>query len=50
MRVNVLGVGFDNLTMDEAVARAVELLGAAGTHYAVTPNPEPGEVCRAPDG
>ena len=46
MRVNVLGVGFDNLTMDEAVARAVELLGEEGTHYVVTPNPEIVEVCR----
>lgn len=46
MRVNVLGVGFDNLTMDEAVTRAVELLGEEGTHYVVTPNPEIVEVCR----
>ena len=46
MRVNVLGVGFDNLTMDEAVARAVELLGEEGTHYVVTTNPEIVEVCR----
>ena len=46
MRVNVLCVGFDNLTMDEAVARAVELLGEEGTHYVVTPNPEIVEVCR----
>ena len=33
MRVNVLGVGFDNLTMDEAVARAVELLGLGIAAY-----------------
>ena len=27
MRINVLGVGFDNVTMKEAVARGTELLG-----------------------
>lgn len=46
MRVDVLGVGFDNLTMDEAVARGMELVRGAGTHYVVTPNPEIVEVCR----
>ena len=40
MRVRVLGVGFDNITMSEAVSRAVELAGSQGTHYVVTPNPE----------
>ena len=46
MRINVLGVGFDNLTMAEAVDRGMELLGAPGAHYVVTPNPEIVEVCR----
>ena len=46
MRINVLGVGFDNVTMDEAVARGMELLHSPGTHYVVTPNPEIVEVCR----
>lgn len=46
MRVDVLGVGFDNVTMDEAVARGMELVCGAGTHYVVTPNPEIVEVCR----
>lgn len=46
MRVDVLGVGFDNLTLDEAVARGSALLRAGGTHYVVTPNPEIVEVCR----
>lgn len=46
MRVDVLGVGFDNLTLDEAVERGRELLRAGGTHYVVTPNPEIVEVCR----
>nr|WP_326215578.1 WecB/TagA/CpsF family glycosyltransferase [uncultured Oscillibacter sp.] len=46
MRVDVLGVGFDNLTLDEAVARGMELVCREGTHYVVTPNPEIVEVCR----
>lgn len=46
MRIDVLGVGFDNLTMDEAVERGMELLESEGTHYVVTPNPEIVEVCR----
>ena len=47
MRINVLGVGFDNVTMAEAAARGRELLDMAGTHYVVTPNPEIVEACRA---
>lgn len=46
MRINVLGVGFDSLTMDEAVERGMELLRSPGTHTVVTPNPEIVEVCR----
>ena len=46
MRINVLGVGFDNVTMTEAVGRGMELLGQEGAHYVVTPNPEIVEVCR----
>lgn len=46
MRVDVLGVGFDNLTLAEAVERGCQLLRAGGTHYVVTPNPEIVEVCR----
>ena len=40
MRVDVLGVAFDNVTMDEAVDKALELLEQDGPHLAVTPNPE----------
>jgi len=47
MRINVLGVGFDNVTMAEAVARGRALLDAEGCHYVVTPNPEIVEACRA---
>ena len=46
MRINVLGVGFDNLTMAEAVDKGVELLHSEGMHYVVTPNPEIVEICR----
>lgn len=46
MRINVLGVGFDNMTMDQAVAEGVRLMGTPGAHYAVTPNPEIIEICR----
>lgn len=40
MRIDVCGVGIDNVTMDEAVARAMELLRGSETAYAVTPNAE----------
>lgn len=46
MRVEVLGVGFDNMTMDEALAEGVRLMNEDGAHYVVTPNPEIVEVCR----
>lgn len=46
MRVDVLGVGFDNLTLDEAAMRGMELLHSEGAHYVVTPNPEIVEICR----
>lgn len=40
MREDVLGVAFDNVTMDEAVDKALELLEQDGPHLVVTPNPE----------
>lgn len=46
MRVEVLGVGFDNITMEQAVAEGVRLMNTAGAHYVVTPNPEIVETCR----
>ena len=46
MRIDVLGVGFDNMTMEQAVAEGVRLLNTPGAHYVVTPNPEIVEVCR----
>lgn len=46
MRTDVLGVGFDNVTMDEALSRASELMDSPGADYIVTPNPEIVMVCR----
>ncbi len=40
MRTDILGVAFDNTTMDEAVGRAMSLLEQEGPHLVVTPNPE----------
>ena len=40
MRVDVLGVAFDSVTMDEAVECSLELLERDGPHFVVTPNPE----------
>ncbi|WP_297982761.1 WecB/TagA/CpsF family glycosyltransferase [uncultured Oscillibacter sp.] len=46
VRIDVLGVGFDNLTLAEAAERGMELLHTEGARYVVTPNPEIVEVCR----
>lgn len=40
MRVDILGVGFDNVTMEEALDRGMELLERDGPHLVVTPNAE----------
>lgn len=40
MRIDVLGVGFDNITMVEAVEKAYELQSEHKGYYVVTPNPE----------
>lgn len=40
MRVDVMGVGFDSVTMDEAIGRAAQLLEEPGAAYVVTPNAE----------
>lgn len=39
-RTDVLGVGFDDLTMEEAVEAALGFMNTRGAHYACTPNPE----------
>ena len=46
-KIDVLGVKFDNVTMDEAVEAAFELQGARRAAYVVTPNPEIVMLCRA---
>ena len=46
MRIDVLGVGFDNVTMDQALSEGVRLMNTEGPHYVVTPNPEIVETCR----
>lgn len=39
-RINILGVGFDSLTMDAAVSRGMALMAEKKAAYVVTPNPE----------
>ena len=40
MRTDVLGVGFDDLTPEEALEAGITLAEQEGFHYVVTPNPE----------
>ena len=40
MRINIMGVGFDSLTLSEAVDRAETLISERRAAYVVTPNPE----------
>ena len=44
-KIDVLGVRFDNLTMDEAVDAALELMPAHRAAYVATPNPEIVMLC-----
>lgn len=46
MRINVMGVGFDNLTKEEAVSEALRLIRERRSAYVVTPNPEIVMICR----
>ena len=46
MRIDVLGVGFDSLTIEEAVTRAKALMTERRAAYVVTPNPEIVMACR----
>lgn len=39
-QIEILGISFDNVTMDEAVDRALTLMEARSAAYVVTPNPE----------
>lgn len=40
MKIDVMGVAFDNVTMAQAVERGLELAASDGFAYVVTPNPE----------
>ena len=40
MRIEILGVEFDNVTMEEALDMGMELMAKEGAHLVVTPNPE----------
>ena len=44
-KINVRGVNFDNVTMDEAFDKAVSLIEAEGFSYMVTPNAEIVQAC-----
>lgn len=44
-KLDILGVGFDSLTMDEAVARTIELIESKQTSFVVTPNAEIAYEC-----
>ena len=46
MRIDVMGVGFDNVTLAEAVDRGMELLETPGAHLVATPNPEIVQLAR----
>jgi N-acetylglucosaminyldiphosphoundecaprenol N-acetyl-beta-D-mannosaminyltransferase len=46
MRTDVLGVGFDDVTMEEAVGQALALIDNGRSAYVVTPNPEIVQICR----
>lgn len=47
MRTDILGVAFDNLTIEEAAARSMSLLEEGAPHMAVTPNAEIVQYARA---
>lgn len=40
MKTDIMGIAFDNVTMEEALAKAQEILQGSKTCYAVTPNAE----------
>lgn len=40
MRIDILGVEFDNVTLEQALERGMDLATSEGLSYVVTPNPE----------
>jgi len=49
VRIDVLGVSFDDKTVDEAVSYACEVIRSGEKAYIVTPNPEIVWLCRRDD-
>lgn len=49
LKINILGVKFDDLSLEEAVRHAALLAGGEGFHYVVTPNPEIVNLAREDD-
>ena len=49
MKLDIMGLQFDNVTMDEAAARAEQILAGDRTCYAVTPNAEIAQSCVTDD-
>ena len=45
MKIDVMGVRFDNVTMDEALAQAKKILAGDQAAYVVTPNAEIVQLC-----
>lgn len=45
-RVNIMGVGFDNMTLPQAFGRTAEMVARGESGYIVTPNPEIVYACR----
>ena len=50
IRIDVLGVKFDNITMAEATEKALKLMDSKNAAYVVTPNPEIVMLCREDSG
>ena len=46
MRIDVLGVGFDGLSIEQAATHAVSIIDSRKKSYVVTPNPEIVWLCR----
>ncbi len=46
IRIDVLGIGFDSLSMDEATGLALSAMKDRSSKYIVTPNPEIVMLCR----
>ena len=50
MKIDVMGIGFDNVTLEEAVAAGMSLTEGPGCSYVVTPNSEIVYECKKTQG